>query len=310
MHMPRATPAWGNRVTPRYFTTLGLQPMAFAEMKAPEYFPRQRDRMKTTPISTSMGSWKTASSSSAPLTTKNTASRGWDHRSARPIRSSARGLRLQNTVPSIMQTRSGENPMVSGPAGNSREESPTVRMTKAMVREVLFVLEWNRVSSQVRVMPASVPRSPEARILTRGPAAMERRSMFPRIMALAMPKETAKTIRPTASSRATMGSRRSVSLPFALYCRTTIRVAAGAVAVAMAPRVMAAGRDRRSGFQKCSPAMARSTSTAAVRAWTMPMTKACLPVFCSDSRRNSVPMEKAMKPMATSESSDSDSTFS
>ena len=59
-----------------------------------------------------------------------------------------------------------------------------------------------------------------------------------------MPKERAKATRPTASSRATTGSKMSVSFPFALYCFTTIRVAAGAVAVAIAPRVIAAGRLR------------------------------------------------------------------
>ena len=80
--------------------------------------------------------------------------------------------------------------------------------------------------------------------------------------------------------------------------------------MAMAPKVMAAGMDRRSGFHMWRHIMAISTSTAAVTPWNTPITKACFPVFCSDSRRNSVPMEKAMKPMATSESSDSASTLS
>ena len=124
---------------------------------------------------------------------------------------------LQNTVPSIMQTRRGEKPMVRGPAANPREESPTVRMTKAMVMELRFVLEWNMVSSRVRAIPARVPSIREARILISGPTAIEIMSIFPRSMALAIPKETAKTIRPTASSRATIGSRSSVSSPFALY---------------------------------------------------------------------------------------------
>ena len=36
-----------------------------------------------------------------------------------------------------------------------------------------------------------------------------------------------------------MGSSKSVSFPLALYCLTTIRVAAGAVAAAIAPSVIA-----------------------------------------------------------------------
>ena len=56
------------------------------------------------------------------------------------------------------------------------------------------------------------------------------------------PKEIAKITRPTASSRATMGRSRLVSLPFALYCLITISVAAGAVAEAIAPRMIAVVR--------------------------------------------------------------------
>ena len=93
-----------------------------------------------------------------------------------------------------------------------------------------------------------------------------------------MPKETENTARPTASSSATTGSRISVSLPLALYCRTTISVAAGAVAVAMAPSVMAAGMLRVSGMRKCSPMSAASTSSAAVMPCTMPTTTACFPM--------------------------------
>ena len=66
-------------------------------------------------------------------------------------------------------------------------------------------------------------------------------SMFDELMAFAMPIDTEKMTSPTASSRATIGRSRSVSFPFALYWRTTMSVAAGAVADAMAPRVRASG---------------------------------------------------------------------
>ena len=63
-------------------------------------------------------------------------------------------------------------------------------------------------------------------------------------MAWAMPIATAKITSPTASSNATMGRSRLVTGPLALNWRTTIRVAAGAVAEAIAPRTIAAGRGR------------------------------------------------------------------
>ena len=56
--------------------------------------------------------------------------------------------------------------------------------------------------------------------------------------------DTAKINNPAASSRATIGSRRSVTGPFALNCRTTINVAAGAVADAIAPKTIAASIGR------------------------------------------------------------------
>ena len=135
-------------------------------------------------------------------------------------------------------------------------------------------------------------------------------STAPLHIASAMPKDTAKRMRPTASSRATMGSSRSVSLPLALYWRTTISVAAGAVAAAIAPRVMAAGTESTSGRIRWKSSRAASTSSVAATACRMPMTSACLPVSRSWERRNSLPMEKAMKPKATLEISLSPSSSS
>ena len=233
--------------------------------------------------------------------TKNTASSGRDQRSARFIRSSESGLTLQNSVPSIMHTSSGEKPTFTPPTLNLREESATVSSTKAMVIEVRLVLEWNIVSSLVSRKPAAAPSSSEQTISTSGSTIMESRFTCPDLSARAMPKETAKTIRPTASSSATMGSSKPVSSPCALYCRTTINVAAGAVAAAMAPRVIAAGAESRSGRAQWNASSARSTSALATHACTTPMISAARPVFFSDSRRNSLPMANAMKPMATLE---------
>ena len=244
---------------------------------------------------------KTPSSSSAPESTKNSTSTGAVQWSALRMISSDSGQRLQNTLPSIMHTSSGEKPIVAPPAGILSIESATVRNTKEMLIAMRLVFEWKKGSIFDRPSPASEPRNSEQRISSSGLTTMVYTSTTPLERARAMPKDTAKTTRPTASSSATIGSSSSVSLPLALYWRTTISVAAGAVAAAMAPSVMAAGTDSAEGNRTCSPSSAASTISVVTRACRMPITRACLPVSRSWERRNSLPMEKAMKPSATSE---------
>ena len=124
-------------------------------------------------------------------------------------------------------------------------------------------------------------------------------SMRPCSSAFAMPKEAEKSTKPTASSMATTISSRRVKGPLALYCLTTIRVAAGAVAEAMAPSVMADAIEMTSGRAKCRATRAISTSTVVITACRMPTVTACLPMLSNALSRNSLPMTKAMKPSAT-----------
>ena len=86
----------------------------------------------------------------------------------------------------------------------------------------------------------AAPRISENTISSSGLMITETISSVPPCIACAIPKDTEKMTRPTASSSATIGSSRSVTGPFALYCLTTIRVAAGAVADAIAPSVITA----------------------------------------------------------------------
>ena len=58
------------------------------------------------------------------------------------------------------------------------------------------------------------------------------------------------------------------------------------------------------------PTKAMSINKAATKACTIPTTKACLPIVFSSSSLNSLPIEKAIKPKATSETIDSFSTSS
>ena len=53
--MPRATPAWGNSVIPRYFLTFSSHLVKVLLIRAPRYLPAQRTRIYTTPITMMMG---------------------------------------------------------------------------------------------------------------------------------------------------------------------------------------------------------------------------------------------------------------
>ncbi len=124
--------------------------------------------------------------------------------------------------------------------------------------------------------------------------------MPPCSRAWATPKEAEKSTSPTASSMATTISSSRVRGPSARYWRTTIRVAAGAVAAAMAPRVMAEGIEIAAGKRKWSAIRAASTAAVVTTAWRIPTVMACRPMLRRSERRNSLPMVKAMKPRATS----------
>ena len=117
----------------------------------------------------------------------------------------------------------------------------------------------------------------------------------------AIPNEIANTTKPTASSSATTGNKISVTGPFALYCLTTIKVAAGAVAVATAPSTIAAGKDNLSGIIKWRPISTTSTNKQVNNAWKTPIIVACFPIFLSWDKRNSFPIANAIKPRAKSE---------
>ena len=83
---------------------------------------------------------------------------------------------------------------------------------------------------------------------------------LPATKVLATPNEIENSTNPTASSNATTGRSVSVTGPFALYCLTTINVAAGAVAEAIAPKIIAEGKGNFSGIIKCRPINAASTN--------------------------------------------------
>ena len=164
--------------------------------------------------------------------------------------------------------------MVAEPAESFSLDSATVRNTKEMLMATRLRLEWKMGSSFESTSPASAPSVSEQRISSSGLTRIVYTSTTPLPRARATPKDTANSTRPTASSNATMGKSRSVSLPLALYWRTTISVAAGAVAAAMAPRVMAAATLSAWGNRKCTPSSAASTNSAVTTACSTPITSA------------------------------------
>ena len=116
-----------------------------------------------------------------------------------------------------MQTKSDENAICMPPISNSSIEIPTVKKTKAIVNDKRLLLELNRVSNWVNSHPINAPTINERIISRIGSTKMDVILNAPSLKAIATPKETAKTIRATASSKATTGRRISVNFPLALY---------------------------------------------------------------------------------------------
>ena len=172
------------------------------------------------------------------------------HLSARSINSSETSQILQNTVPSIIQASKEEKPICIPPTSNFKLEIATVSITKVTETAIRFEREWKNFSQKVNKSPITKPRPRDKTISIKGSKTIAKGFTPEELRERATPKDTAKTTRPTASSRATTGNKTSVTGPFALYCFTTIRVAAGAVAVAIAPKTIAAERDNVSGIAK------------------------------------------------------------
>ena len=177
---------------------------------------------------------------------------------------------LQNTVPVIMHTSSRLKPQWMPPTSNSAMDRPTVSSTKPMEMDRRLLREKKYFSTRYSTHPAKPPNTRDSTISTRGSSSTVTRLMVPLSRAEATPKEAENSTRPTASSMATTSSSSLVRGPSALYWRTTIRVAAGAVAAAMAPRVMAEDTEIRAGFMKCSATRAASTRAVVNTAWAMP----------------------------------------
>ena len=195
---------------PRYFTILGSHFVHLALIFAPKHLPADLTIIYTTPITTTAISVNTDKSSSAPLITKKRISMGAVQRSALSISSSEKSQILQNTVPSIIQARSEENPICIPKISNLISESPTVSITNVTDIAILFDREWKNFSQCVKRIPITNPRTKERTTSRSGSRIIDAMLTVEEVSDLAIPNEIAKTTRPTASSSATTGKRMSV----------------------------------------------------------------------------------------------------
>ena len=179
-------------------------------------------------------------------------------------------------------------------------DNATANIVNVTVTAIRFEREWNAFSHKLNKNPKVAPNTKDKTISNNGSKTIDKIFVEPKLIDLAIPKEIAKIINPTASSNATTGNKISVTGPFALYCFTTIKVAAGAVAVAIAANTIAADNDNLSGIIKCRQINAISTMIVVNTAWNTPIVNACFPTFLSCDILNSLPIEKAMKPNANS----------
>ena len=179
---------------------------------------------------------------------KNSMNSGGVQRSVFSISAPESARRFTMAAPMAMQVKSALSPQQS--------ESATPANTAAIISERRLARERKKRSRNESTVPSAAPTTRERPISSSGEI-----SMFctvgaaPLVRDCAMASEIANAARPIASSMATTESSVFVIVPCARYCRTTISVAAGAVAVAIAPSVSDSGR---SNPQKIS-----TTSTAA-----------------------------------------------
>ena len=146
--------------------------------------------------------------------------------------------------------------------------------------------------------PITNPTNKERNISISGFKSMLYSDKFPPAIAKAIWNRIANNINAAASSNATTGKSVLTNGPFALYCFITINVAAGAVALAIAPRVKTNSQGTRESSMKCATTKANTTKTDAKRASKQVMTKTLLPTVFNTVNLNDVPMEKAIKPKA------------
>src|SRR5690606_17605230 len=107
-------------------------------------------------------------------------------------------------------------------------DTPTQSKIIQVTHESLLPLPVNHLVNSAKSAPANAPKATAPKISFKGVKIVDASKPIPKISAFAIAIESPNPIIATASSIATTDIKVSVKGPFALYCRTTIKDAAGA----------------------------------------------------------------------------------
>ena len=126
-----------------------------------------------------------------------------------------------------------------------RIDKPKFKNKAKIHSPILLARDLNKLNNNEIKNPKTAPIAKDKTISITGLASISYRFItpFPVSIVLAILNKTENKIKATASSRATTGSKVSVTGPLALYCLITNNVAAGAVAQLIAARVRIRGHD-------------------------------------------------------------------
>ncbi len=139
-------------------------------------------------------------------------------------------VRLIYTAPNTMQESSGEMSIAA--------QIPDSPSSMAITRISRLSRLLAGISRRLRKYPQNAPRPMTRKLQTIG-IRMSEACRLPAALPLMMADTTLNASRQTTSSSATICSNVSTNSPFALYWLIVIMVLAGAVAVAIAPRISA-----------------------------------------------------------------------
>ena len=126
-------------------------------------------------------------------------------------------------------------------------DKPTTTKIEAIAKIIRFALDLKNRQPSETIKPNIAPKTSEAIISIIGTTKTPTIDRFvASAIDLEIEKRTEKAIKAIASSNATTGIKVSTTGPWARYCLITIKVAAGAVAQAIAPNVNITDRFKES----------------------------------------------------------------
>ena len=182
---------------------------------------------------------KIVMSKEAPEITKNNIKIGGVINSILSKTLSESFLKLTSIAPIIIDDNKAEIE-ISAPIRSLKfiKDKPTQMNIEAIHMMIRLDLDLNNLQPRETSRPSNPPTRILLKIETNGQTNKSKTLGFaPFAIAFEIENKIEKAINATASSKATTGSNVLTTGPSALYCLITIKVAAGAVAHAIAPKV-------------------------------------------------------------------------